>query len=128
MFFRVKLNIKVFYKLVVSSLLIIARHAQSTQNNIFVISMQYLKKEDRDKVDFLHADKHQTILQVDTINPGAMTRSTQITKNNKLQNLCNTRFSYKKMSLKNPQNLKKMLRKSPAPNALAENFKKADLF
>ena len=128
MIFRVKLNIKVFYKLVVSSLLIIARHAQSTQNNIFVISMQYLKKEDRDKVDFLHADKHQTILQVDTINPGAMTRSTQITKNNKLQNLCNTRFSYKKMSLKNPQNLKKMLRKSPAPNALAENFKKADLF
>ena len=90
--------------------------------------MQYLKKEDRDKVDFLHADKHQTILQVDTINPGAMTRSTQITKNSKLQNLCNTRFSYKKMSLKNPQNLKKMLRKSPAPNALAENFKNADLF
>ena len=128
MIFRVKLNIKVFYKLVVSSLLIIARHAQSTQNNIFVISMQYLKKEDRDKVDFLHADKHQTILQVDTINPGAMTRSTQITKNSKLQNLCNTRFSYKKMSLKNPQNLKKMLRKSPAPNALAENFKNADLF
>ena len=29
--------------------------------------MQYLKKEGRDEVDFLYADKHQTILQVDTI-------------------------------------------------------------
>ena len=37
---------------------------------LFVISLQYLKKEGRDEVDFLHADKHQTILQVDTINFG----------------------------------------------------------
>ena len=40
----------------------IASHAQSTQNSKFVISLQYLKKEGRDEVDFLHADKHQTIL------------------------------------------------------------------
>ena len=29
------------------------------------MSLQYLKKEVRDEVDFLHADKHQSLLQVD---------------------------------------------------------------
>ena len=29
------------------------------------MSLQYLKKEVRDEVDFLHADKHQSELQVD---------------------------------------------------------------
>ena len=47
-----------------------ARPAQNTQNNKFIISLQYLKRECRDEVSFLHADKHQTILQVDTINLG----------------------------------------------------------
>ena len=42
--------------------------AQSTQNSKFVISLQYLEKEGRDEVDCMHADKHQTILQFDTIN------------------------------------------------------------
>ena len=51
-------------------LLVIARHALSTQNNKFVISLQYLKKQERDEVDFIHADKYQTILQVDAINLG----------------------------------------------------------
>ena len=31
------------------------------------MSLQYLKKEVRDEVDFLHADKHQSFLQGDTI-------------------------------------------------------------
>ena len=63
-----KINIKVFYKLVVSFVLVIASHAQSTQDNKFVRSLQYLKKYGRDEVDFLLADKPQTIIQVDTIN------------------------------------------------------------
>ena len=29
------------------------------------MSLQYLKKEVKDKIDFLHADKHQNFLQVD---------------------------------------------------------------
>ena len=29
------------------------------------MSLQYLKKEVKDEVDFLHADKHQSFLQVD---------------------------------------------------------------
>ena len=49
---------KVFYKLVVLFLLIIARHAQITQNGKSVISLQYLRNERRDEVDFLHAGKH----------------------------------------------------------------------
>ena len=40
-------------------------HAQIAQNNKFAISLQYLKKELSDEVDFLHADKHQSMLQVD---------------------------------------------------------------
>ena len=44
-----------------------ARHAQITQNNKFAISLQYLKKEVSDEVDFLHADKHESFLQTDTM-------------------------------------------------------------
>ena len=65
-----KINIKVFCKLVLPFSLVIARHTRSIQNSKFVRSLQYLKKEGRDEVDFLLADKHQTILQGDTINLG----------------------------------------------------------
>ena len=44
-----------------------AKHFQSSQNSKFAMSLQYLKKESRDEVDFLHADKHQGFLQGDTI-------------------------------------------------------------
>ena len=43
------------------------KHSQSSQNSKFAMSLQYLKKEVRDEVDFLHADKHQRFLQIDTI-------------------------------------------------------------
>ena len=42
-----------------------AKHSQRFQSSKFTISLQYLKKVVRDKVDFLHADKHQSFLQVD---------------------------------------------------------------
>ena len=45
----------------------LARHAQITLNNNFPISLQYLQKELSDEVDFLHADKHENILQVDSM-------------------------------------------------------------
>ena len=35
----------------------IANHTQSSQNSKFAMLLQYLKKEVRDEVDFLHADK-----------------------------------------------------------------------
>ena len=45
----------------------VARHAESTQNNKFTISMQYLKENVKNKVDFLLAYKPQSFLQIDTI-------------------------------------------------------------
>ena len=66
----VEINIKPFYKLISLFLLAMARHAQSTQNNKFAVSLQDLKKEGRVELDFMHADKHQIFLQVETINFG----------------------------------------------------------
>ena len=45
----------------------VARHAQITQNKKFAISLQYLKKEVNDEVDFLHVGKHENLLQIDTM-------------------------------------------------------------
>ena len=45
--------------------MVIVKHFQSSPKSKFVMSLQYLKKEVRDEVDFLHANKHQNILQVD---------------------------------------------------------------
>ena len=48
---------QVFCKLIPSFFMGLAKHAQSTQ---FTLSLQYLKKEVRNEVHFLHADKHQS--------------------------------------------------------------------
>ena len=42
------------------------RHVHFTKNNKFAISLQHVKKEVSDAVDFLHADKHESLLQIDT--------------------------------------------------------------
>ena len=39
----------------------VAWQAQIAQNKNFVISLQYLKKEVNNKVDFLHAGKHENL-------------------------------------------------------------------
>ena len=57
---------KFSYKLILSVLLGMASHAQSTQNDKYAISLQYLKKEVSDEVDLLHADKQRSFMQVDT--------------------------------------------------------------
>ena len=57
---------KVFYKLIVSTWMWVARHALSTQKNKFVISLQYLNENIQDEVDFLPANKNQRFLQIDT--------------------------------------------------------------
>ena len=43
-----------------------AKKAQITQNNMFAISLQHVKKEVTDAVDFLHTDKNESMLQIDT--------------------------------------------------------------
>ena len=44
-----------------------ARYAHIVQNNRFAISLQHLKKEVSDALDILHADKYESLLQIDTI-------------------------------------------------------------
>ena len=60
-----------------------ARHAQITQNNKFPISLQYLKNELSDEVDFLHADKHESLLQIDNMILMGMVRHPQSYQNSK---------------------------------------------
>ena len=50
--YYLQINTKIFYKLIVSLWLCMVRHAQSTQNNNFIISLQYLKQNVKDGVDF----------------------------------------------------------------------------
>ena len=64
--FSMLINIEVFYKLILSFWVCIAKLAQSTQNNKFAIFLQYLKDAVKDKLDFLPVDKHQRFFQIDT--------------------------------------------------------------
>ena len=56
---------KVSCKLILSLLMGMVKHSQSSQNSKFTMSFQEFKKEVRDEVMFLHADKHQNFLQID---------------------------------------------------------------
>ena len=60
-----------------------ARHAQITHNNKFAIFLQYLKKELSDEVDFLHADKHESLLQIDSMILLEMVKHSQSSQNSK---------------------------------------------
>ena len=66
------------------------------------MSVQYLKKEDRDEVDFLHADKYQHSLHGDFNTLGtksgynviiwlliSMMKHSQVTQSRNFANLCN---------------------------------------
>ena len=61
------INANVFYKLLVSLRMCIARHAQSIQSSMFTISLQFLKENVKNEVDFLPADKRQRFIQSDII-------------------------------------------------------------
>ena len=50
--FCVQINIKLSYKLIPLILVVLAKPAQIALNNKFAKSLQYLKKEVRDEVDF----------------------------------------------------------------------------
>ena len=65
--FAISRNIEVYYKFILPSLVCVSRNAQSTQNNKFAISSQYLMENGKIEVYFLLADKHQRFLKIDTI-------------------------------------------------------------
>ena len=48
--------------MILSLLIGMINHSQSTQSNKFVISLQYLKKEVRDEVDILYTDEYKLTL------------------------------------------------------------------
>ena len=50
--FGMQINIEVFYKLIVSFWLCVTRHAKSTQNSKFTLSLQNLKENIKDEGDF----------------------------------------------------------------------------
>ena len=54
--FCLQINTKVFYKLIVSRRVCLASHAQSTENNKFTISLQYLKEIVKDDLGLLLTD------------------------------------------------------------------------
>ena len=62
--FHLQINTKVFCKMVASLWVCVARHGQSTQSNKFAISLQDLKKNIKDEVDFLPRDKSQRFFKL----------------------------------------------------------------
>ena len=45
----------------------VAFHSQSTQNSKFAMSLQYLKENVEDEIDFLPVGTHQSFFKIDTI-------------------------------------------------------------
>ena len=66
--FCMKIKIKVFYKLISSFLVTIARHSQSIQNENFVKSFNLSRTKGGMKLIFIHADKYQTFIQIFSTN------------------------------------------------------------
>ena len=60
------------------------KHSQSTQSNKFAVSLQYLKKEIANGVNFLHADKHQSFYKLALSFLMEVARHVQSTQNRKL--------------------------------------------
>ena len=77
--FCLQINVKGFFKLLLSLQVIVARHDQITQ----ISYLQYLKKEFSDEVDFLHADKHESLLQIDSMILMWMVNHSQSSQNRK---------------------------------------------
>ena len=54
-----------------------------TRNKKFSISLQYLEKEVNEEVDFLHAGKHENLLQLGTMILMEMVKHFQSSQNSK---------------------------------------------
>ena len=61
----------------------VARNAQITENSKFAISLQYLRKKVSHEVDFLHEDKHKSLIQIDTMILIWMVKHSQSSQNSK---------------------------------------------
>ena len=79
-------GIKVSYKMILSLLMDMIKHSHSTQSKKFAMSLQYLKKEVRDGVHYLHVDKHQSFNKVTLSFLLKVVRYVQSTQNRKFVN------------------------------------------
>ena len=61
----------------------VTKYAQITQSNKFGICLQYLNKEVSDEVDFLRADKNESLLQIDVMILTGMVKHSQSSQNSK---------------------------------------------
>ena len=78
------LGIKVSFIVILSFLMGMIKHFQSSQSNKLAISLQYLKKEVSDGVPFLHAYKHQSFYKFALSFLMEMARHVQSMQNMKL--------------------------------------------
>ena len=78
------LSIKVSYKVILSLLMGMIKYSQNNRRNKFAISLQYLKKEVRNRVHFLHADKHQSFYKFTLSFSAEVARHIQSIQNRKL--------------------------------------------
>ena len=78
------LDIKFSYKVILALLMDMIKHSQSTESKKFAISLQYLEKEVRDGVHFLHADKHQSFYKLALLILMEVARHVQCAQNKKL--------------------------------------------
>ena len=70
--------------MILSLLMGMIKHSQRTQSNKFAISLQYLKKEVRDGVHFLHVDEHESFCMLALSFSMELARHVQSTQNRKL--------------------------------------------
>ena len=80
--FGMQINIEVFYKLILSFWVCVTRHAQSTQNKFVYLAIS--PEKHGDEVDFLPADKHESLLQIDTMILMGIAKHSQSSQNSKL--------------------------------------------
>ena len=79
--------------------LCVAKHAHITQNK-FAISLQHLKKDLSDTVDFLRVDKHESLLQIDAMILVKMTSSISIVPKIASLQECLYNISKKRLEIK----------------------------
>ena len=98
--FCLQMNVKGFFKLLLSFYVCVTRHTQITQDSKFAVSLQYLKKELSDEVDFLHADKHESLLQIDSMILMGIVKHSQSSQHSMFtMSLCNISKNKLKMKL-----------------------------
>ena len=63
--FSMQKSMEACCKFILTFLIGMVKHSQSSQNSKFSMSLQHLRKEVRNEFEFLDEGKHQSLLQLD---------------------------------------------------------------